>query len=150
MRYCSSCRRISEGWPTRCRFCGLTWGTRLCKRGHPNPINAVFCGECGSAEMSDASTGGQLVNGAFRLVSGDGGWIRVTFTLVIFGVLASVVISHLERFTAPLIAIVILTCLFRFMARQLPKWLFTPLARQFRKTRNQSKHRSRNRDSRVE
>lgn len=53
MRYCPYCRRINPGRPIICHFCGRTWYVRLCPRGHENPYNARFCGECGSLDLTD-------------------------------------------------------------------------------------------------
>lgn len=62
MRYCPHCRRLSEEWPDRCRFCARTWNYRICRRGHPNPMNSIFCGECGSADLSTPIIGGKTIN----------------------------------------------------------------------------------------
>lgn len=55
MRYCPHCRRINPGRPQICHFCGRTWSVRLCPRGHENPYNAQYCGNCGSADLSETA-----------------------------------------------------------------------------------------------
>ena len=52
MRFCPHCNRWNIGAPLRCRYCGRTWGERICPAGHLNPADANFCGECGRAELS--------------------------------------------------------------------------------------------------
>ena len=55
MKYCPYCRRFNPGRPKICHFCGRTWYVRLCPRGHENPLNAQYCGTCGSADLTDAA-----------------------------------------------------------------------------------------------
>ena len=65
MRYCPHCLRINQGWPERCRFCGRTWNYRICRRGHVNPSDSVFCGECGSVDLSTPILGSRFINRVF-------------------------------------------------------------------------------------
>lgn len=53
MKFCPHCSRWNIGKPSRCRYCGRTWGERICSAGHVNPADANFCGECGRAELSE-------------------------------------------------------------------------------------------------
>jgi len=53
MKFCPHCNRWNIGTPSRCRYCGRTWGERVCSAGHLNPADANFCGECGRAELSE-------------------------------------------------------------------------------------------------
>ena len=55
MRYCPSCGRFNPGRPLICHYCGKSWYYRLCPKGHLNPPDAIFCGECGSSQLTDAS-----------------------------------------------------------------------------------------------
>ena len=66
MRFCPYCHRWNPGEPIRCRYCGRTWGVRLCPAGHENPTDAVHCGECGRVNMSDSSGPMPVI---FRLVA---------------------------------------------------------------------------------
>jgi hypothetical protein len=52
MRYCPYCHRFSPGQPPICHFSGRTWYTRLCPRGHENPVDSRYCGTCGSTDLS--------------------------------------------------------------------------------------------------
>jgi len=53
MRYCPYCQRINVGRPQICNYCGRTWHLKLCPRGHENPLDVQFCGECGSTDLSE-------------------------------------------------------------------------------------------------
>jgi len=55
MRYCPHCQRLNAGQPQLCNYCGRTWHVRLCPRGHENPPDAQFCGNCGSADLSETA-----------------------------------------------------------------------------------------------
>jgi hypothetical protein len=55
MRYCPHCHRLNPGRPQLCHFCGRTWHVRLCPRGHENPPNALLCGTCGSADLTETA-----------------------------------------------------------------------------------------------
>jgi len=55
MRYCPHCRRFNPGRPIICHYCGRTWYTRLCPRGHENPYNAQYCGTCGSVDLTETA-----------------------------------------------------------------------------------------------
>jgi hypothetical protein len=57
MRYCLSCRYLSADSPI-CTRCGRSFGGRLCdaKRRHLNPPDAQFCGQCGSTNLTDATS----------------------------------------------------------------------------------------------
>lgn len=53
MKYCPFCKRLNSGRPRICRYCGRSWHQRLCPRGHENPHNAQYCGDCGSTELTE-------------------------------------------------------------------------------------------------
>src|SRR5437773_316303 len=55
MRYCSNCKRINTDHPPFCRYCGRSWYVRLCPRGHPNPRDANFCGDCGNTDLTETT-----------------------------------------------------------------------------------------------
>ncbi len=55
MRYCPHCHRLNPGRPAICHYCGRTWYVRLCPRHHENPTNAQFCGQCGSADLTETA-----------------------------------------------------------------------------------------------
>lgn len=68
MRYCPYCRRINEGKPQICNFCGRTWYIKLCPRGHENPFNAQYCGTCGSADLSDTAGSRSVILFVIKLI----------------------------------------------------------------------------------
>ena len=55
MRCCPHCHRLNPGRPAICYYCGRTWYVRLCPRHHENPANAQFCGQCGSADLTETA-----------------------------------------------------------------------------------------------
>ena len=58
MRYCLKCRHLSGNGPL-CTHCGRSFGGRLCnhKKGrHLNPPDANFCGQCGSTQLTEATS----------------------------------------------------------------------------------------------
>lgn len=52
MKYCYQCNRVTQGEPLFCNFCGRSYATKLCPRGHKNPRNAQSCSQCGSKDLS--------------------------------------------------------------------------------------------------
>jgi len=53
MRFCTNCRRITQGEPLFCSFCGRTYEVKLChEHRHPNPRNARVCSQCGSTDFT--------------------------------------------------------------------------------------------------
>lgn len=52
MRYCNSCRKVTSGNPAYCNYCGRSYDTKLCGRGHPNVRSADVCSTCGSHDLS--------------------------------------------------------------------------------------------------
>jgi hypothetical protein len=38
-----------------CHYCGRTWHVRLCPRSHVNPPDALVCGSCGSADLTETA-----------------------------------------------------------------------------------------------
>src|SRR3954452_25361740 len=52
MKYCNFCKRLSAGEPLFCEHCQHTYNVRLCPHRHENPRSAVYCGTCGSNDLS--------------------------------------------------------------------------------------------------
>lgn len=147
MRYCPSCRRVNEGWPEYCRFCSATWGVRICKRGHVNPPNASFCGECKSAEMSEPARGGRVLNAIFRLPQRRG-WLVLILKMAIPIFLFFTIVNNLSLFLPLLVAIYILISMLKFLFGQLPGWLGGPIVRFYRSRTKDLKNRASRRESR--
>ncbi len=145
MRYCPGCRRINEGWPERCRFCASNWGVRICKRGHFNPIDAIFCGECGSAEMSEAARGGWLQNRIFGLFRGESGWLRYLLKIGFLVLLILILLNNFVLLATFLIAIGLLLAALRLVTEYLSGSIFRVLSRLLR---SPLQHRQRNSQSR--
>ena len=150
MRYCSNCRRINESWPDRCRFCGLTWNVRICRRGHSNPTNAVFCGECGSGDLTNTAQGGRLINGLFRIFQRGGPLpflmflVKLALPILVF----FVIVQDLEAFLPLLVVMTILVVILRYAIGLLPSWIFGPIGRYYRGRVKDYKDRAKRRDSR--
>lgn len=147
MRYCPNCRRINEGWPERCRYCAATWGVRICKRGHPNPANASFCGECGSADMTEPARGGRIANTLFQLPQKRGLLfliLKIAIPLWLFFTIA----NNLPLFLPLLVGIYILVSMLKFAFGQLPGWLGGPIMRFYRSRTKDIKNRASRRESR--
>jgi hypothetical protein len=68
MRRCTNCFRFHAGHPTFCAHCGRSFGVRICARGHANRRTAVYCEECGSAELSAAAPPESLLQWLSTLV----------------------------------------------------------------------------------
>jgi len=85
MKFCPHCNRWNIGTPSRCRYCGTTWGERICSAGHVNPPDANFCGECGRAELSEPAGRTPIFIRAFSLIRpiGIGALIFVAISLLI-------------------------------------------------------------------
>jgi len=150
MRYCPNCRRINEAWPERCRFCGLTWNVRICRRGHQNPPNAVFCGECGSGDLTDTARGGRIINGIFSLFRGGGRFpfltliVKLSIPILILCVIA----QNLETFLPLLVALTLLIGVLRYAVGLLPSWLTGRVRRYYRGRIKDHRDRAKRRDSR--
>ena len=146
MRYCPECRRINEGFPERCRYCGSTWGTRFCRRGHPNPSDAAFCGECGSADLSTTAHGGGVINAVLgigrhrRLI-----WFIIRISVPLFMLI--LISKDPARYLPLLLPIFLLIIAFRFALGIIPLWLFKP-ALKILKPNSKKKIRARKRERR--
>lgn len=66
MKYCPFCKQWNHGKPMRCRYCGRTWNVKLCSAGHVNPIEANFCGECGTPNLSEPAGRHPLIIRIFK------------------------------------------------------------------------------------
>lgn len=89
MRICTNCRRAYSRDNTFCPYCGMSHHSigRVCRRGHSNPRDAVFCATCGSHELSQMAPAPPL-------------WRRLLMPIAIIAVVSviwllfSVIISH--------------------------------------------------------
>jgi hypothetical protein len=61
MRRCTYCYRFHPGSPTFCAHCGRSFGVRICSRGHANHRTALFCHDCGSADLSTPAPAASLL-----------------------------------------------------------------------------------------
>lgn len=101
MRYCPYCRRINEGKPQICNFCGRTWYIRLCQRGHENPYNAQYCGICGSADLTETA--------------GPRPWFFIALKIGILIIIAlSTYFIFTSLFRVQTLTFVVIACLFIF------------------------------------
>jgi len=150
MRYCPNCRRINEEWPERCRFCGLTWNVRICRRGHPNPGNAVFCGECGSGDLSATARGGRFVNAIFKAFLNISIWrlLRVLFRLTMLALPFLILTEAPDAFLPLLITVIIIIGVFNYAISILPKWMNNRVRKQYRTRAHERRDRVKRRDSR--
>ena len=118
MRYCSYCKRLNTEHPQFCRYCGRTWNTRLCPRGHPNPADANFCGECGNTDLTE-------MTGSFPLWLRAVAWLSAGFTLFLTVTTIARSAAAAEVFRAAVVVLVIATVTAAF----LPKATTASLAR---------------------
>ena len=131
MRYCPNCRRINEQWPDHCRYCGSTWGVKICRGGHLNPAGAVYCGQCGSAHLTQPASGCGLVNLIFGLCRGQG-WIRFAIKVAVPICLLVILSKHLELVLPFLVALYVLVSIFKHTFGVLPPWVTGPIMRFYR------------------
>jgi hypothetical protein len=116
MKYCPYCHRWNLDRPQLCNYCGRSWYTRLCPRGHENPPDAQFCGTCGSADLTD--TAGPK---PFWLRSVRVGFGMVFLLMIIFAMRALPRILNLLPLLASfLIAITLLLIAYRLGFSVLP------------------------------
>ncbi len=126
MRWCPNCRRISEGSPNRCQYCGSTWGRRLCRAGHSNPPDARFCGQCGSARLSDTCSGGGFVNFLLQLPLMFRSLIRIVLWVLPVLLFLSIIADY-RAFLTLLVSIVILFLILHLASISLPGWITKPV-----------------------
>lgn len=122
MRFCAYCRRINERWPDRCRFCGHTWSVKFCRRGHVNPSNAIFCGECGSADLSETAFGGRFINMMFKLFTYPG-LLGIVIKVCMFSFFIFLVVRDIEAIIPTIIAFSILALMIKYSLSLLPTWI---------------------------
>jgi RNA polymerase subunit RPABC4/transcription elongation factor Spt4 len=137
MKFCPNCRRINEGWPDFCRFCGRSWGIRICRRGrHKNPASADFCGECQSADLSETASGGRIVNWIFGAANHAGALKRLTI-LVTPILLIAVVFADPDSFVGVIAGIAMLMYAWNLAVGLIPNG-FKSILRWFIRTTTQS------------
>lgn len=141
MRYCPNCKRINEGWPIRCRYCACTWSVRICRSGHENPLGVLFCGECGSADLSTAAPGGRLINWLFRLPQHAGLFGKIIL-LALPVLLLIVVIRNLNALMPLLFAVTVMILLAKFALNSVPAGIKSFLGRYYRNVTRGKKHRA--------
>jgi hypothetical protein len=128
MRYCPNCRRINPGRPLICHYCGRTWYIRLCPRSHLNPYNAIYCGTCGSTDLSEVC----------RSTPWFSYLLKIIIIVILFGTIFSigkVFLQSLNKDTFSLlfiyvISIILLIGVYLFLISMLPdsiKGFFTKL-----------------------
>jgi len=158
MRYCPNCRRINEGWPDLCMFCNRSWSSRICRRGrHKNPGSAIFCGTCGSGDLTETAHGGRFINGIFKLFQGGGlsSFLLLIVKLAFPILIVCAIAQNLDAFIPVLIALVIflgvIRYAFNFVRNALsifPPWMVGRLSNYYRDQVDDYKDRAKRRDSR--
>ncbi len=119
MRYCPNCRRISEGWPERCFFCACTWNIRKCRSGHDNPHTALFCGTCGSADLSTPALGGRTINWFFHLPYSNKSMLKIV--IIGLGLLFIIGIAqNIDAFLPLLLGIIFLLIAGKYLSSFFP------------------------------
>lgn len=117
MKYCPHCRRFNQGNPARCRFCGRTWSYRICNRGHINPPNAIYCGECGSPDLTQTSSSTKLA-----LVKGV---VLLLVVIVVYSLISSINANSFTRLGKSLVTFVVFVSImliaFKLSMRIMPK-----------------------------
>ena len=117
---------------------------------HPNPANAVFCGECGSGDLTDTARGGRIINLIFGIFQGGGPFpflmLLVKLALPIF--VLCVIAQDLEAFLPLLVALTILIGILRYAIGLLPPWITGRIGRYYRGRVKDYKDRAKRRDSR--
>ncbi len=56
MKICLTCHRLSRHRAKFCLYCGRSFGGRLCRDSHLSSRQAKCCAECGSAELTHATS----------------------------------------------------------------------------------------------
>lgn len=52
MKYCYNCKAYRPNTFRFCSQCGGSFSTRYCRKLHTNPVQAEYCGVCGSSDLS--------------------------------------------------------------------------------------------------
>jgi hypothetical protein len=119
MRRCNNCFHFSPGRPTFCAHCGRTFGARICARGHANRRDALYCEECGNAELSTPAPretvlqwlANLLLSASLPLVS------LVAILALIFAVLMSI---DWDALSGPLVSLVLMLGLLYWLTTLVP------------------------------
>lgn len=56
MRYCFKCKYLSPHEAIYCAHCGCSFGGRRCPKQHLSPIDARVCMQCGTSELTTATS----------------------------------------------------------------------------------------------
>src|SRR5258707_14679804 len=116
MKYCPFCKRLNSGRPAICNYCGRSWYHRLCSRGHENPHDAQYCGNCGSTDMTETVGRRSLVMPLLS-VAGVVMLVLVIKSLVVHlpGLLSSVFGALLCYLVEGIVLLVFLSMLFHIL-----------------------------------
>lgn len=52
MILCLNCKTLSSRGARYCSYCKRSFSGRLCDKGHPSPMGAKCCSECGSSDLA--------------------------------------------------------------------------------------------------
>jgi len=134
MKFCPHCNRWNIGTPLRCRYCGRTWGERICSAGHLNPPDANFCGECGRAELSEPAGRTPLFIRALLLMKPIAiGMLIVNAIYLLVGLLEAVFRSDPASVVLPVVFLLIAFSLAsRFLRINILKLTFRIIRNMFR------------------
>lgn len=108
MKYCSNCKRLNIGSSLSfCQYCGRSFDYRICSRcHHQNPKSAIYCGACGSQELSEVSGGSGIWGVILKVIL----WmimvlflvsclknLETLFPIIFIIMLFSIIYSHLPE-----------------------------------------------------
>jgi hypothetical protein len=134
MRYCPHCRRLNPGHPVICHYCGRTWYVRLCPRHHENPANAQYCGQCGSADLTE--TAGRRPWWPYFVKILILGFLCLVFFFTLKGFFSSFKVEALSQIMRFVLALIFLTAGYMIVLSVLPqpiRNIFTKINRFFLK-----------------
>lgn len=139
MRYCSYCGKWFAGRPTYCPNCGRTWDYRICPRGHLNPPSALYCGECGSPDLSETSGRERW----FSRIAGAIGKVLLKVMLIVIVFLMLMILSrtNLETLSGFVIAIGLLLIVFNLLPPSIKRPISLILRQIWKKTKSRGQSR---------
>lgn len=147
MRYCPYCKRLNVGKPQRCRYCGRTWFVKICPKGHINPPEALFCGECGSADLTQPAGRKSILYYLFSLLK----WVVIVgvIFLIVRGLYSGIMHSinrDSPMFQSFLIALLfflfVLYIGFSIMPRFIKTWIRKAIRRLYKSKKETKKSRA--------